>query len=84
MQDISMQTVDLALSLERHIAVWGMDKISPLVLHSLYRGAFWLSYLAATNREKRFISGRPIFDRVLKTLNLRWRAAGVYRIGTIF
>jgi hypothetical protein len=79
MRDISLQILDLAQSLERYIVVSGVDKLSPLVLHCLYRAAFWLSYLAATNGEDRYVVGRSIIDRVLKALSLRWKAAGMYK-----
>lgn len=76
MRDTSLQALNLAQSLERQIVVSGVDKLSPLVLHCLYRAAFWLSYLAATTGEDRFVIGRSILDRVLKALSLRWKAAG--------
>lgn len=79
MRDISLEALNVAQSLERYIMVSGVDKLSPLVLHCLYRAAFWLSYLAATNREDRFVIGRAILDRVFKTLSLRWKAAGMYK-----
>ena len=79
MRDTSLQALDLAQSLERQILVSGVDKLSPLVLHCLYRAAFWLSYLAATNREDRFVIGRSILDRVLKAISPRWKAAGMYK-----
>ncbi len=80
MRDTSLQIVDLAQLLESHIAVSGLNKLSPLVLHCLYRAAFWLSYLAATNREDKFVVGRLVLDRVLKALSLRWKAAGMDKL----
>lgn len=76
MRDTALQTVKLALSLERRIMVSGVDSLSPLVLNCLYRAAFWLSYLSATTREDKFLIGRPIFDRVFKSVSVRWRVAG--------
>lgn len=80
MRDISLQTVDLAQLLERRAVASGIDKLSPLVLHCLYRAAFWISYLASVNREDRFVIGRSIIDRVLKTLSVRWKVAGTCEI----
>ena len=84
MRDTSLQALNLAQSLERNIVISGIDKLSPLVLHCLYRAAFWLSYLAATNGEDRFVIGRSILDRVLKALSLRWKAAGMYNTSLLF
>ncbi|RFU33261.1 hypothetical protein B7463_g3044, partial [Scytalidium lignicola] len=78
MRDASLQALDLAQELERRVVVSGVDKLSPLVMHCLYRAAFWLSYLAGVNREERFIIGRSIIDRVLKALSSRWKIAGIY------
>ena len=77
MRDTALQVVDFAKVLEQRTAVVGISKTSPLILHCLYRAAFWLSYLAATNREDRFIVGRAIIDRVLKAMSLRWKVAGM-------
>lgn len=74
----ALRTVDFAQSLERRIMVSRVDKLSPLVLHCVYRAAFWLSHLAAATREERFLAGRSICDRVLKALSLRWKVAGKY------
>jgi hypothetical protein len=79
MRDTSLQTLNFAQSLERRIVASEVDKLSPLVLHCLYRGAFWLSHLAAATQEDRFIIGRSICDRVLNALSLRWKAAGIYK-----
>lgn len=79
MRDTSLQVLNFAQSLERHVLVSGVDKLSPLVLHCLYRAAFWLQYLADASREDRFLIGRSVFDRVLNTLSLRWKAAGKHR-----
>lgn len=76
LQDTSLQTLNFAQSLERRIVASGVDKLSPLVLHSIYRAAFWLSHLAAATREDRFLVGRSICDRVLTALSLRWKVAG--------
>lgn len=35
MRDVSLRAVNLALSLEQHIALSGVDDLSPLILHSL-------------------------------------------------
>lgn len=64
LRDTSLQILNFAQSLERHIVVSRIEKFSPLVLHCLYRGAFWLSYLATSTGEERFFIGRSIFDRV--------------------
>jgi hypothetical protein len=77
MRDISLKAVYLAQWLERHVALSDVEKLSPIVLHCLYRAAFWLSYLAGVNEEERFVSGRSILDRVLKALSLRWKLAGM-------
>ncbi|KAH8805405.1 hypothetical protein F5884DRAFT_799223 [Xylogone sp. PMI_703] len=79
MHDISLQTLSLAQSLEQRVVTSGVDKLSPLVLHCLYRAGFWLSYLASVNREDKFVVGRSIIDRVLNTLSVRWKVAGVYK-----
>ncbi|PVH88931.1 hypothetical protein DL98DRAFT_622612 [Cadophora sp. DSE1049] len=77
MRDTALQVVDFAQVLERCTVVVGISKTSPLILHSLYRGAFWLSYLSATNREDKFVAGRAIIDRVLRALSVRWKLAGM-------
>jgi hypothetical protein len=77
LRDTSLQILNFAQSLERHIAVSGIEKFSPLVLYCLHRAAFWLSYLATVTGEDRFVIGRSIFDRVLEKINLRWKAAGI-------
>ena len=77
MRDTALQVVDFAQVLEQRTVVVGVSKTSPLVLHCLYRADFWLSHLAATNREDRFVVGRPIIDRVLKATSMRWKLAGM-------
>ncbi|KAH7409419.1 hypothetical protein BKA64DRAFT_742516 [Cadophora sp. MPI-SDFR-AT-0126] len=78
MRDTALQVVDFAQGLEQRTVIVGISKTSPMILHSLYRAAFWLSYLSATNREDRFVLGRAIIDRALRALSVRWKLAGVY------
>ncbi|GAD96496.1 fungal specific transcription factor domain protein [Paecilomyces variotii No. 5] len=78
MRDTSLETLNLAQSLGRYISVSGIEKLSPLVLHCLYRAAFWLSYLARSKQEDVFVIGRQVLDRVLKTLSVRWKVASTY------
>jgi hypothetical protein len=84
LQDISLRIVTFGQSLERHIVVSGIERLSPLALHCLYRAAFWLSYLVTATGENRFITGRLICNRVLETINLRWKAAGIYKSTCMF
>jgi hypothetical protein len=80
LRETSLQILNFTQSLERHIVASGIEMLSPFVLHCLYRAAFWISYLAASFGEERFIVGRSIFDRVLRTINLRWKAAGICQL----
>jgi hypothetical protein len=70
MIDISLQILDFAQTLELRILMSGVDKMSPLVLHCL-------SYLHGATGEDKFLTGRSVCDGVLKTMSLRWKAAGM-------
>ncbi|KAH8804854.1 hypothetical protein F5884DRAFT_884648 [Xylogone sp. PMI_703] len=73
--DTSLQILYFSRSIEHHIVVYGVGKLSPLILHCLYRAAFWLSYIADATQEDRFFVGRTTCHRVL---NSRWKAAVAY------
>lgn len=74
MRDVGLRVVEFALSLERRITQPGDGKLSPLVLHCLYRAAFWLSYISNATQEDELIVGRSICCRVLEALSLRWKS----------
>lgn len=74
--ETSSRIVEFAISLERRIATSGVDQVSPLVLHCIYRAAFWMSYLLDSTGDETFAAGRLTCHQVLKVLEPRWALAG--------
>lgn len=74
--ETSSRIVEFASSLESRIAKSGVDEVSPLVLHCIYRAAFWMAYLLDYTGDEKFATGRSICHQVLKILESRWNLAG--------
>ncbi|KAH8803327.1 fungal-specific transcription factor domain protein [Xylogone sp. PMI_703] len=73
----STRVVYFVESLMNQIRDSGLDGISPLVMHCVYRAAVALSFGANESEERHYINGQAICEELLRTMNTRWKAAGI-------
>lgn len=76
MKETSMKIAMFVQTLDQKLIFPGTERVSPLVLHCIYRGAISLSWLAMETGDEQYLIGKSACKRVLQKINARWKAAG--------
>lgn len=77
MKENSAAVVSFAQMLVKQAQVSGLECISPLVLHCVYRASVALSWMAMESGDEQYITGKAICEKALQIMDARWKAAGI-------
>jgi hypothetical protein len=69
--------VSFAQILMEQTKISGLECLSPLVLHCLYRASVALSWMAMESGDEQYIAGRAICEETLRMICARWKGAGI-------
>jgi hypothetical protein len=76
LKETSLKIISFAEKVEQHVSLLGVEKISPFVLHCIYRAMITLSWLAFETGDQKYTPGKLMCQRLLQRIDVRWKAAG--------
>jgi hypothetical protein len=77
LKDISAKITIFAERVQQQVSLSGAEKISPFVLHCIYRADMILAWLFHETGDEKYSNGKDICNRLLQTIDVRWKTAGM-------